>query len=49
MIAIEANGEWLVGRCYMSCQSMDALCAPRTETTISHKINDQEVAELVAA
>jgi hypothetical protein len=33
----------------MSRQSMDALCARRTETTISHKIDNQEVAELVAA
>jgi len=28
---------------------MDALSALRTETAISHKINNQEVAELVAA
>jgi putative transposase len=49
MLAIEANDEWLVGRCYMSRQSMDALFARRTETTISHQIEEQEVAELVAA
>src|SRR3954469_14038164 len=50
MLAIEANDEWLVGRCYMSRQSMDALSAPRSETTISHNIeNKEEVAELVAA
>jgi putative transposase len=50
MLAIEANDEWLVGRCYMSRQSMDALSALRTETTISHNIEKkEEVAELVAA
>jgi putative transposase len=49
MLAIEANDEWLVGRCYMSRQSMELLSARPTETTISHKINKQEVGELVAA
>jgi hypothetical protein len=48
MLAIEANDEWLVGRCYMSRQSMEALCALWTEATISHNIQQQEVAQLVA-
>ena len=49
MLAIEANDEWLAGRCYMSRQSMDALSAVRAQATISNKIDKQEVAELVAA
>jgi hypothetical protein len=50
MLAIEANDQWLIGRCYMSRQSMELLCAPRTEATSSHKtINNKEVGELVAA
>jgi transposase-like protein len=49
MLAIEANDEWLVGRCYLSRQSMESLWAARTETTISTNINNKEVGELVAA
>jgi putative transposase len=49
MLAIEANDEWLVGRCYMSRQSMELLCPTRTETTISTKTKAKEVGELVAA
>lgn len=49
MLAIEANDEWLVGRCYMSRQSMELLWAPRSETTSSPKMIDKEVGELVAA
>jgi putative transposase len=48
MLAIEANDEWLVGRCYMSKGSMDLLSAPRTETTRSPKMINKEVGELVA-
>jgi putative transposase len=49
MLAIEANDEWLVGRCYLSRQSMEPLWAARAETTISTNINNKEVGELVAA
>jgi putative transposase len=49
MLAIEANDEWLVGRSYISKGSMDALCALRTETTISPKTDNKGVGELVAA
>jgi putative transposase len=49
MLAIEANDEWRVGRCYMSKGSMEPLCAARTEGTITNKIKDKEVNQLVAA
>ncbi len=49
MLAIEANDEWLVGRCYMSRQSMDLLWTARAETTNSPKMVNKEVGELVAA
>lgn len=51
MLAIEANDEWLVGKCYMSLQSMEPLLSEhRSESTPSHKeIEDKEVSELVAA
>ncbi len=49
MLAIEANDEWLVGRCYMSRQSMELLCFPRTDTTHSPKMINKEVGELVVA
>jgi putative transposase len=49
MLAIEANDEWLVGRCYLSRQSMEPLWTATTETTISTNINNKEVGELVAA
>jgi len=48
MLAIEANDEWLVGRCYMSKGSMEPLCAARGEAIISPTI-EKGVAELVAA
>jgi transposase-like protein len=51
MLAIEANDEWLVGKCYMSLQSMEPLLSERrSDSTPSHKkIEDKEVSELVAA
>jgi hypothetical protein len=48
MLAIEANDEWLVGRCYMSRQSMELLDARRNQTTSPKTIN-KEVGQLVAA
>ena len=48
MLAIEANDEGLVGRCYMSRQSMELLDARRTETT-SPKTIHRKVGQLVAA
>jgi putative transposase len=44
MLAIEANDEWLVGRCYMSLQSMGPLLEQRP-----HRPQDEEVLELSAA
>jgi putative transposase len=44
MLAIEANDEWLVTRCYMSRQSMEPLLEQR-----HHRPTDEEVPELQAA
>jgi putative transposase len=44
MLAIEANDEWLVGRCYMSRQSMEPLLEQRL-----HRPTEEEVKELTAA
>src|SRR4051812_46828156 len=44
MLAIEANEEWLVTRCYMSRQSMGPLLEQRT-----HRPTDEEVRELQPA
>jgi putative transposase len=44
MLAIEANDEWLVGRCYMSRQSMEPLLEQRL-----HRPEGEEVRELTAA
>ena len=44
MLAIEANDEWLVGRAYMSRQSMEPLLEQRL-----HRTDDEEVLELSAA
>jgi putative transposase len=44
MLAIEANDEWLVGRAYMSRQSMEPLLEPH-----SHRPNDEEALQLQAA
>jgi putative transposase len=44
MLAIEANDEWLVTRCYMSRQSMEPLLEQRL-----HRPSDEEVPELQAA
>ena len=44
MLAIEANDEWLVGRCYMSRQSMEPLLEQRL-----HRPHDEEVLELSPA
>ncbi len=49
MLAIEANDEWLVGRRYLSRQSMELLWTARTETTTPPKMINKEVGELVAA
>ena len=43
MLAIEANDEWLVGRAYMSAQSMEPLLEQRL-----HRQEDEEVLELQA-
>jgi transposase-like protein len=44
MLAIEANDEWLVGRCYMSRQSMEPLLEQRL-----HRPTDEEVLQLSTA
>ena len=44
MLAIEANDEWLVGRGYISLQSMEPLLQERL-----HRHQDEEVLELQAA
>jgi putative transposase len=44
MLAIEANDEWLVGRSYLSRQSIEPLLEPR-----AHRSNPGEVPELQAA
>ncbi len=49
MLAIEANDEWLVGRSYISRQSMEPLLAPPAETPTSHRIKHKEAGELLAA
>jgi putative transposase len=48
-LAIEANDERLIGRCYLSRQSMQLLWTARTETTTPPKMTNTEVGELVAA
>jgi putative transposase len=49
MLAIEANDEWLVGRSYISRQSMATLYESQTAKTLSPKTEEQEVTELIAA
>jgi putative transposase len=49
MLAIEANDESLVGRCYMSRQSMKLLDARPGQTTTSPKTINKEVGQLVPA
>jgi putative transposase len=49
MLAIEANDEWLVGRGYISRQSMATLYETRSETTLPLKTEEQEASELIAA
>jgi hypothetical protein len=50
MLAIEANDEWLVGRSYISQQSMAlVLSATKDQAMTMHMIDQEEVAELVAA
>ena len=44
MLAIEANDEWLVGRGYISLQSMEPLLEERL-----HQPQTEEVLELTAA
>ena len=48
MLAIEANDEWLVGRSYISRQSMATLYETPTDTTLPSR-SDEEVAKLAAA
>lgn len=48
MLAIEANDEWLVGRCYISQKSMATLWADSAEKALPLK-TDEEVTELIAA
>jgi hypothetical protein len=47
MLAIEANDEWLVGRSYISRQSMSTLLERGAETD-THTGQEKEV-ELIAA
>ena len=49
MLAIEANDEWLVGRSYISRQSMAPLYAARDQATIETTSSEEEVNELLAA
>jgi hypothetical protein len=44
MLAIEANDEWLVTRCYVSRQSMEPLLEQRL-----HRPTEKEVRELETA
>ena len=44
MLAIEANDEWLVTRCYMSRQSMEPLLEARPK-----RVGEEEVRELQPA
>lgn len=48
MLAIEANDEWLVGRSYISKQSMGTLYETQSETTLPLK-TEEEASELIAA
>ena len=49
MLAIEANDEWLVGRSYISRQSMATLYETRSEKTLPLKTEEEEASELIAA
>jgi putative transposase len=48
MLAIEANDEWLVGRSYISQQSMAVLYDRQSDASLSSR-SEQEVTELAAA
>ena len=48
MLAIEANDEWLVGRAYISRQSMATLYDNRSDGSLSFG-SEEEVTELAAA
>jgi transposase-like protein len=48
MLAIEANDEWLVGRSYISRQSMGTLYETRSEKTLPPKTEEEEVTDLIA-
>ena len=48
MLAIEANDEWLVGRSYISRQSMATLYETQTDRSLPSR-SEQEVTELAAA
>jgi transposase-like protein len=49
MLAIEANDEWLVGRSYISRQSMATLYETRADKTLPTDNNDKEITKLAAA
>jgi hypothetical protein len=48
MLAIEANDEWLVGRSYISKQSMASLYDNVDRSTLSPR-SQEEVGDLIAA
>ena len=49
MLAIEANDEWLVGRAYISKQSMTEVLSATTDRALTMTKTDQEeVPELAA-
>ena len=48
MLAIEANDEWLVGRSYISQQSMATLYTPPVDKRLEQRTEQEEV-ELIAA
>jgi hypothetical protein len=49
MLAIEANDEWLVGRSYISQQSMATLYDTRSDKTLPLNTEEEEANELIAA
>jgi transposase-like protein len=49
MLAIEANDEWLVGRSYISKQSMAAVLSATKDQALTMTTEDREVPELIAA
>jgi transposase-like protein len=49
MLAIEANDEWLVGRSYISKQSMATVLSATKDQALTMTTEDREVPELLAA